>query len=359
MSRKWWILLAVVLVVWGLLMYLLAWPVPIDAGKWTPPQAPALAGDYLPNNRLDAVTLLAEGLGIGPEDVAIDVGGNIYAGYQDGRIMVMNPSGGNPALFVNTGGRPLGLHFDDARNLIVADAVKGLLRVDTAGNLLVLATEAEGKSFRFTDDVDVAQDGTIYFTDASHKFGQADYILDLMEHQPNGRLLAYYPDRKMTSVLLDDLYFANGVAVSHDQQSVLVVETGKYRIKRYWLSGPSSGQTEIVIENLPGFPDGVSQGSGGIFWVALASPRDASLDYLLAHPYLRDMVLRLPESFRPAIQPYGFVLGINSAGRVIHNLQDPDGAYSPITSVQEFEKTLYLGSLEEDAIAKIPIPNTP
>lgn len=356
MSRKWWIFLALFFVAWLAFMYLTLWPVPIDAGQWAPPKAPALEGQYLPNDRLAAVTLLAEGLGTGPEDVAIDRGGNIFAGYEDGRIMVMNPSGGNPALFVNTGGRPLGLDFDAGDNLIVADAEKGLLRVDTAGTLEVLTTEAEGKPFRFTDDVDVAADGTIYFSDASHKFGQPDYVLDLMEHQPNGRLLAYYPATKKTSVLMEGLYFANGVAVSEDQQFVLVNETGKYRVQRFWIDGPRKGQSEILIENLPGFPDGVSTGTNGIFWVALASPRDATLDFLLAHPHLREMVMRLPKAALPSIQPYGFVLGIDANGNVVHNLQDPAGAFAPITSVDEANGMLYLGSLTKDAIGRLPVP---
>ena len=356
MSRKWWAILVVIVVIWAILMYLALWPVPIDPGQWTPPAAPALTGDYLPNARLADVTRLAEGLGVGPEDVAIDDGGNLFAGYQDGRIMVTGPTGGNPALFANTGGRPLGLHFDADGNLIVADASKGLLRIDTSGKLMVLTTEAEGKPFRFTDDVDVAADGTIYFSDASSKFGPTEYMLDLMEHRPHGRLLAYVPSTQKTSVVLDDLNFANGVAVSHDQQFVLVVETGTYRIKRYWLAGPKKGETEIFIENLPGFPDGVSQGSNGIFWIALASPRDSNLDLLLAHPHLREMVMRLPESFRPGMQRYSFVLGVNDKAQVIYNLQDPQGRYAPITSVQEFNDALYLGSLLENAMARIPVP---
>jgi sugar lactone lactonase YvrE len=35
------------------------------------------------------------------------------------------------------------------------------------GAIEVLATEADGVPFGFTNDVDIAPDGTIYFTDAS------------------------------------------------------------------------------------------------------------------------------------------------------------------------------------------------
>src|ERR1051325_755241 len=108
------------------------------------------------------------------------------------------------------------------------------------------------------NDLDVAADGTIYFTDGSSKFALANYKADILEHQGNGRLLAYDPKTKTTRTLMKDLCFANGVAVSPDQSFLLVVETGKYRIHRYWLNGPKQGQSEIFIKNLPGFPDGIS-----------------------------------------------------------------------------------------------------
>jgi hypothetical protein len=43
-------------------------------------------------------------------------------------------------------------------------------------------------------------------------------------------------------------------------------------------------------------------------------------------------------------------------GRVAHNLQDPSASYAQITSVQEHEGMLCLGSLVEDAIGRLPVP---
>ena len=66
---------------------------------------------------------------------------------------------------------------------------------------------------------------------------------------------------------------------------------------------------------------------------------------------------RLPRSLQPAPARHGFVLGIDDAGRILHNLQDPrPGSYSPVTSVEEHDGHLYLGSLSHPAIGKIPAP---
>lgn len=89
----------------------------------------------------------------------------------------------------------------------------------------LLTDEAEGKKFKLTDGVDIARDGTIYFTDASYKYEFEKYLYDLFESRPYGRLLSYNPNTRETKVLLRDLYFPNGVAVSPDQNSVIFCET--------------------------------------------------------------------------------------------------------------------------------------
>ena len=188
--------------------------------------------------------------------------------------------GGTPEAWHLTGGRPLGIDFDAQGNLIVADGIKGLLRIDSAGqNAEVLSTSAEGVPFAFTDDVDVAADGKIYFSDASSKFSVKKWgaiygsFLAILEHSGDGRLLEYDPATGVTRVLLKGLTFANGVAIAHDQSFLLLTETGNYRIHRYYLRGPKKGQSEIFMDNLPGFPDNISTGGDGRFWVSLFAPR--------------------------------------------------------------------------------------
>jgi sugar lactone lactonase YvrE len=253
MSLKKRVGLCVAVILVAALAYLLLAPVPINPGAWTPPAGPTLTGQYQQNTRLATVQKLPLGDGHKPEDVALDAGGKIYAGFEDGRIMVLEADGTQPRLFANTGGRPLGLIFDRAGNLIIADAIKGLLSVNKLGEVKVLALEADGVKFGCLNDLDVGADGTIYFTEASHKFPMSQFANDLLEHQPNGRLLALDPQTQKPRTLLRDLYFANGVAVSPDQSFVLVVETAKYRVRRVWLKEQKLGQSDIFINNVRGF----------------------------------------------------------------------------------------------------------
>jgi sugar lactone lactonase YvrE len=348
------LLLLFLLLLAATLLYLLFWPVPISPGAWTPGAVPPLTGEYQQNSRLANTERLSLGTGFAPEDVAIDAEGRIYTGFEDGRIMRLQPDGKNPELFVDTHGRPLGMKFDSGGNLIMADAIKGLLSIGKDASVTVLSTQADDLPFRCTNDLDIASDGTIYFTDASSKFPLSDHRIDIIEHQTNGRLLAYDPKAKTARVVLKDLQFANGVAVSPDQSFVLVVETGKYRVHRVWLSGPQQNKSEIFIENLPGFPDGISSNGKDRFWLALVAPRDATLDKLLPHAFLRKAILRLPESLQPGPKRYSFVLGLDANGRVVENLQDGSKeCYAQIANVVEHNDYLYFGSIGESAIGRI------
>ena len=336
------------------LLYLLFWPVDIQPGTWTPPPAPEQdTGLFEENDLLNSTVLFStHPFGEGPEDIAIDSAGYLYGGLLNGQILRYHPDGTEPKVFAETGGRPLGLHFDSSQNLIVADADKGLLSIGPGGELQVLTDSYEGETFKFTDDLDIAEDGVIYFSDASNRFSVHNWRSDIIEHQGNGSLYSYDPASGKTQRLLEDLYFANGVAVSPDQQFVLVVETAKYRVQKYWLQGPKAGTAEVFVENLPGFPDGVSSGASGTFWVALPNRRNAALDALLPKPFLRKMVYRLPESVQPQQERYGLVLGFDIQGKLVYNLQEPTGRVAVITSVQEEEGFLYLGSLSEPVIGR-------
>ncbi len=351
------IFLALLVVIIALVVYLLAWPVPINPAVWTPPVAPELTGVYAQNSELARIERLRVD-GFAPEDVAIDSQDRIYCGTDDGRIFRFQADGTKPEVFASTKGRPLGLVFDHNGNLIVADAMIGLMSIAPDGKSQVLSTEADGVPFRCTNDLDVAADGTIYFTDASSKFSLTQLKADLLEHQPNGRFLAYDPRTKQTRVLLRDLYFANGVALSpdKDQSFVLVNESGAYRVRRYWLSGPKVGQSDIFIDNLPGFPDGISSNGRDTFWLSLVNRRDSALDGLLPHPFLRKVVMRLPNFLQPNIKRYAFVLGLDSNGHVVRNLQDPSPqCFAQIANVVEHKGTLYFGSIGESAIGRMPL----
>jgi sugar lactone lactonase YvrE len=338
-----------------LALYLLAWPTGMEPVAWTPPPAPRLEGVYAYNEKLKGIQTLLEGIGTAPEGINVDAVGRIYAGYADGRVVQAAFNGASYIEMANTRGRPLGITFGPNGGLVIADSRRGLLHL--GNKVRELVTEAEGVSLRYTNDADNTRlDKNIYFTDSSSKFGTGHFMTDLLEHGANGRLLQYNVATRETHVLMKDLHFPNGVAVGPDDAYVLVSETAEYRVLRYWLKGDMAGTSEVFIENLPGFPDNLSYNDRDRFWLALASPRSATLDGLLpGSALLRKVLGRLPSSAFPE-GTHAFVLALDLEGKVISNLQySGTDAYAPITSVREHGPWLYFGSNACAAIGRIPL----
>ena len=112
----------------------------------------------------------------------------------------------------------------------------------------------------------------------------------------------------------------------------------------------------LYIENLPGFPDGISSNGRDKFWLALVTPRQAVFDKMLPYPFVRKVVFRLPKFLHPQPQRYSFVLGLDSNGRVVENLQnDLADCYAQIANVVEHSDTLYFGSIGEDTVGRFPL----
>ena len=351
------ILLAALALVLAAVIYLLTWPVSIDPQAWTPPKAPALEGDYAANDKLKDVQRFGVGVGVGPEGIAVDAAGRIYAGYEDGRIVMFSNNGSSYQELGKTEGRPLGLTFGPNGGLIIADAYQGLLHLGN-GAPRVVAAAADGVPFVLTDDADNTRlDKNLYFTDAA-AYPLNHVLYEFVEHKGTGRLLQYNVESKETKVLMNGLLFANGVAVGPDDAYVLVNETAAYRVMRYWLKGDKAGTSEVFIDNLPGLPDNISYNDQNRrFWLALYSPRAASLDDLASKPnWVKKLALRLPKFLQPAPAHKAWVLALDENGKVIANLQhDSKDAYGPITSVREWGPWLYFGSLTADSLARLPL----
>jgi sugar lactone lactonase YvrE len=345
-------ILAVVMGLATVAAYLLLWPVAIDPESWTPPRLARPSA----NEGLADVQLL-EAMLPAPEAVTFDGVGRIVTGLLDGRVVRFTPNADDVTVVAETGGRPLGLKFDTGGRLIVADATRGLLAIGPEGQVETLATEHDGQTFGLVDDLDVGKDGAVYFSDASTRWPIAQYKMDVIEHRPSGRLFVYRPDRGV-ELVLGGLYFANGVALSPDETYVLVAETMSYRIRRIYLRGPLAGQHDVFIDNLPGFPDNITWSPDRrAFWVALAAPREPTIDALGSWPFARKALARLPEMFQPAPKRHAWALAVDEAGRTVADLQDVSPAsYSPLTSVIERDGFLYLGSFLHHGVGRVRAP---
>ena len=343
-----------------LFLYFLFWPVPIDPVSWDAPVDAGLVDPFASNDRLRRAEVFDLGGHAGPEDVAGGPDGLIYAATADGVIIRLRPDGSRVEVFAETGGRPLGIEFDAQGNLFVANAYLGVQKITPDGSVQVLVDTYDGQRIEYADDLAVAANGKIYFSDASSKFSASKSggsyeasLLDILEHGGHGRIFEFDPATGNTIVIADGLNFANGVAISDDQQYLLFNETGHYRVWRYWLEGPRRGQREVVIENLPGFPDNVNNGLNGRFWIGLVAPRNDLLDELSNKPWLRKVTQRLPAFLRPKAERSSHIIAITGDGQVLMNLQDSAATVPALTGAFETRDAIWLSSLFGNRLARI------
>jgi len=341
-----------------LLMYLFAWPVDVEPVSWAVPVNKGFTGAFEVNQKLAKLELSSLQGHEGPEAIVADQKGVLYTATHDGWIL--KNLDGMWTEWVNTQGRPLGLAIDQQGDLIAADAYRGLLKISQNKEIVVLSDSANGSDIKYANDLAIAKNGTIYFTDSSTKFGAKENggtypasLLDLNEHGAHGRLLQYTPATKETKIVLDGLNFANGVALDPAEQFVLINETGHYRVLKLWLDGNKKGRLETLIENLPGFPDNLSTGLEGRFWLGLPSPRNVILDKLSSSPKLRKIIQRLPAFVRPKAVAYGHVVAFDGSGTILMSLQDPEGGYPITTGVFETSNALYISSLIAGSVGEL------
>ncbi|KAI7738366.1 hypothetical protein M8C21_008429, partial [Ambrosia artemisiifolia] len=215
---------------------------------------------------------IGEGRLLGPEDIVYDPKlGVMYTSCVDGWVKRVTVNDSVVQDWVNTGGRPLGLALGNYGEVYVADAFKGILNITKDGEIEPLTNEAEGVKFGTTDAVAVAKNGVLYFTDASWKYDLHNFALDLLEGRPYGRLMSYDPSTKRTKVIARDLYYANGVELSPEQDFVIFCETPMMRCSRYYIKGEKEGSVDVFIDRLPGMPDNIRYDGEGNYWIGIAA----------------------------------------------------------------------------------------
>ncbi len=301
--------------------------------------------------------------GNGAEDVVIGLSGPdegaVFTGTDDGSIIRVSHDGSKIVRIAQTQGRPLGIEIDLDGRLLVCDAKKGLLRIDTAsGAIEVITDSVAGAKMVFCNNAAIAKDGTVWFSDSSTKYGIDEWKSDFVQHTRTGRLLRIKPDDPTGSpeVVLDGLAFANGVALSKNEDFVCVAESGNRTVVRRWLSGDRAGMRDLLCSNLPGYPDNIARGSDGLIWVTIASPLDPLVERIKTGPMaVRKLITKIPERLQPKPKRTVRVQAYDEAGKLVHDLDlDPaahGAAYHMVTGVREHEGRVWMGSLHEPAVA--------
>ena len=347
---------------------------PLDASKIPKPLSMAPGTAFEPNSLLNksSVVRLFEDKVLGSESVALHPNGEDLVmcdryGYvwrasprkekkeRSGSFSSSSSPSGDDYLLderplAHLGpGRPLGFDFDSHANLLVCMSGSGLVMLESSAfdrddkkaaeraRVVLLTAEVSsddgegnrrGSPILYANDLDVShRTGLVYFTDSvaiapvRNSLGFWDtmqaYIMSLAQGEATGRLLRYDPTSGETSIVAAGLWFGNGVALSPDETWAAVVETNSLRVYKIHLEGPKKGLKEVLIDGLPGYPDGISRafssstspkssesGQDG-FWLALVAPLQPAAKLVVPWKLGRLLMAWMPDTARPPLKPWG------------------------------------------------------
>lgn len=336
-----------------------------------PETAEGSGSDYALNDKLRGVEAIGLGELDGPEDVIFDKDDNLYCGSRHGDIIrFFGPDHKRWEIFAHIGGHPLGMAFDADGNLYSCVGGMGLYKItpDPERKVIKLSDETnrsllsvvDDSRLRLADDLDIAPDGRVFFSEATIRYEMYDWMVDALEARGNGRIICYDPKDGSSRTVVPHLQLPNGICVEPNGQSLLYAETWGCRITRWWFDGPDKGKREVIIDNLPGYPDNINRASDGNYWCALCGMRSPVFDLALTMPsFRRRMVQRVGRDdwLYPNMNT-GCVIKFDAAGNILDVLWDLGGEAHPmITSIREHKGYLYLGGIYNNRIGKYRIPD--
>ncbi|GHB73968.1 ABC transporter permease [Streptomyces viridiviolaceus] len=316
------------------------------------------------NDRLTDASPIGLGKIEGAEDCAVDREGNMYCGDRRGWVWrFAGPDDTEGEIFARTGGLPLGHAWDHERRLLVAVGGMGVYRIHADGEPELVADKVRRSPFslhddsglRAVDDLDVTPDGAIFVSDFSTRTNAAEYMVELVESRPNGRVVRVDPDGS-TEVVISHHVFPNGICTAHDGRSILVASTGLCRVDRLWIAGPKQGQLEPVLENLPGHPDNINRSSDGNYWLPFVSMRTPMSDLLTKYPAVRRrMTQEVPlDSWVVPQLNVSCVMKFNDRGEVLGVMWDATLRNHPmVTAVKEHAGHLYLCGVSNNRVGRL------
>lgn len=320
---------------------------------WIPPSKPKFEGTIALNEKLtnsSQINLLGY---FGAEEFAIDKDGNLYCGvhkgekdFSSGAILKITPDD-KVEEFLVTDNWITGMQFDKNGTLIALMNDVGLVKIYPDKSIdTLLTTTPSGQPIRMGTGLKIASDGIIYFVNMSSTNKTSwKYVNKLiLEMKPTGGVFSFNPKSKVTTTISEGNYFGNGLEISKNEDFILVSETSKYRILKYWIKGEKKGQLETFMENLAGFPNNISKSQSGNYWIGFTTKRNDQLDKIHPKVGMKKFVYSLPSFIQPKPEKFGMVMEVSEEGEIVRSLFDTKGTHvTEAGAIVEHQGYLYLG----------------
>lgn len=405
---------------------------PLEPQLWKPPFSLPSINDK--NDSLKNTKIVGKDIVLAPESLAID-NDDIYASLSNGQVVMLSKEGRliktiyfkgryindqtsfktdllskechNKALTHDLAweknaeancGRPLGLRvkkINGKKLLFIVDSYSGVYEINLdMGTIehiidpnmpvypIIKSNTVIDLTPKFYNDLDISADGTVYVSDSSYKNTRSENRKEVLDGAPRGRLFSFkakkYGGDGLLWTKVCGLHFPNGVQFIQNSNSLMVVESARFRVLKLNLNHQifdNSNHTmltscnengslhqylqksdvgiSVLLDAAPGFMDNIRKGKSDneyLIGVGAKSSKPFSLLYIAYQSnLLRNIIGRIISMryIEYLVPKFGLVLVIDSRnGSVIKTYQDPSGKIASISEAQIHPKTgsLLLGS---------------
>jgi len=243
---------------------------------------PAMDGAWRANDRLEECRRLPidvpnpTGLAWSPDDKLFIASGK--------KILISaGPDYGSFSELASFSGFVRALTWHPELKLVAAVSGVGVvLGADQPGHKVLVDTDAA--PLRHATGVAIAPDGSLFVTEGSATHPGEAWVKDLMRKGSDGRLVKFDAGSATGRTIVNDLAFPTAVALSPDGRPI-VSEAWRHRLLRF-----NGDKTEVVLDNLPGYPSTIMYDQGG-WWLSIFAPRSHIVEFVLEEDQFRQRMM--------------------------------------------------------------------
>ncbi len=204
----------------------------------------------------------------------------LFSDIPNNRIMRYSEDDGHLSVYRKPSMNSNGNTIDREGRLITCEhSGRRVTRTELDGSLTVIADKYNGKKLNAPNDVAVAADGSIWFTDPGYGIkGDYEGLREPFE-QDKHNVFRVDPKSGDIKVVADDFVMPNGIAFSPDEKKLYVIDTGltEGEGNPAWIrvfdvdaaAGKLSNSKVFANDFAPGFTDGMRVDTDGNVWCSM------------------------------------------------------------------------------------------
>ena len=250
---------------------------PLPGSRYPDPHIEALDKRFKGSPGTGAVERVATGFRWAEGPAYFRAGGYlIFSDLPNNRMMRLLEDDNHLSVFRSPSYNSNGNTVDRQGRLITCQhSARRVVRTEFDGRITIVADRYDGKRFNSPNDVVVASDDSIWFTDPSYGIGGNYEGLRAEQEQKTQNVYCVDGYTGAVTMVVDDFTQPNGLAFSPDEQKLYIVDSGlthggEAHIRVFDVNAGKLTNGHVFAEGFaPGFTDGMRVDIEGNVWTSM------------------------------------------------------------------------------------------